>query len=592
MIVLAEYTVSEIIMDYLIGEGVEYAFGVPGHGCTAFTDAFYDRADKIKPIMVRHEQGAAHAADGYFRASGKPAVCFSSIGPGAINLLTGLATAYVDSSAVIALCGCEPQRDVESGVLQAIYRSHESDFENIMRFAAKRVWTINKPERTPDIIARAYKEAVTDRPGPVVIAMPFDMQSEAVDVSSLPEPGRRRPMGRPVGDPELVKEAAKLLASAEKPAILAGGGVILSGACEELVRVAEVLGAPVITTMMGKGAMPEDHPLFAGYGGWSGTIPGNEVAKNCDVLLAVGARFADLTCSCYEKGVTYNIPPTKLIQVDIDPLEIGKNYPVELGIVGDAKATLNLLIKDLELLVGMRKHEELPWVRRMLSLKRDWEKSLEEARSSTKAPPTVPRLLKELRAVLNRDAIVLGEAGWAQIFLFQQFPVYLPRTHLSSGGFSTMGFALPASIGAKLACPERQVVACPGDGGFLMTLHELATAVQYNIPTVTIVINNLGWLCIRDLQWIQCGEGRDIATMFKFEDGKPYDIDFEAFARSFKAYGATVRKPEEIAPTLKDALKSSLPAVVNVYVDPETVPPMPGKWVLPTPEYLVRKLRR
>jgi acetolactate synthase-1/2/3 large subunit len=588
---LVEYTISEIIVDYLITEGVEYAFGVPGHGCTAFVDVFCDRADKIKPIMMRHEQGAVHAADGYYRASGRPALCFTSIGPGATNLVTGLATAYVDSSAVIALCGCEPQKDVESGVLQAIYRSHESDFENIMRFANKRVWTIHKPERTPDIIARAYKEAVTGRPGPVLIAMPFDIQSKAIDVPELPKPGRRRPMGRSLGDPELVKEAAKLLASAERPAILAGGGVILSGASEELVSVAEILGSPVMTTVMGKGAVPEDHPLFAGYGGWSGTIPGNEVAKNCDVLFAVGARFADLSCSGYEKGVTYNIPPTKLIHLDLDQLEIGKNYPVEIGIVGDAKATLRLLIKDLETIVGMRKYDNLPWVKRMQQLKKDWEESLEKARSSAKSPPTIPRLLKELRSILDRDAIVLGDAGWAQVFLFQQFPVYLPRTHISSGGFSTMGFAVPAAIGAKLAQPEKQVVACPGDGGFLMTLHEVATAVQYNIATVTIVMNNLGWLCIRDLQWVQCAKGRDIATMFNYEDGKPYDIDFEAFAKSFKAYGATIKKPEEIVPTLKDALKSGMAAVINAYVDPETVPPIPGRWELPKPEYLLRKLK-
>ncbi len=588
---MTEFTVSEIIVDYLIAEGVEHAFGVPGHGCTAFVDIFCDKRNEITPIMVRHEQAAAHAADGYYRASGKPAVCFTSIGPGATNLITGLATAYVDSSAVIALCGCEPQRDVESGVLQAIYRSHESDFENIMRFANKRVWTIHKPERTPDIIARAYKEAVTGRPGPVLIAMPFDLQSKAVEVAAIPEPSSRRPVGRPVGDPQLVKQATKLLASAERPAILVGGGVILSGASEELVRVAELLGAPVITTMMGKGAFPEDHPLFAGYGGWSGSTAGNEIAKNCDVLFAVGARFADLSCSCYETGVTYSIPPTKLIHLDIDALEIGKNYPTEIGIVGDAKATLSLLAKDLEAIVGMRKYQDLPWVKKMWELKKTWEESIEKARSSIKSPPTVPRLLKELRSLLDRDTVVLGEAGWAQIFLFQQFPVYMPRTHISSGGFSTMGFALPASIGAKLAQPERQVVACPGDGGFLMTLHELATAVQYNIPTVTIVINNLGWLCIRDLQWVQCGKGRDIATMFEYENGKPYDIDFEAFAKSFRAYGATIRKPEEITPTLKEALRSGVPAVINVYVDPETQPAMPGKFELPRPEYLIRKLR-
>lgn len=590
---MVEYTTSEVILEYLVREGVSYAFGVPGHGCTAFVDAFYDRRDEITPIMVRHEQAAAHAADGYYRASGRLAMCFTSIGPGATNLVTGLATALVDSSALLAVCGCEPQRDVERGVLQAIYRHYESDFKNIMRFAVKRVWSIQKAERTPEIIVRACKEATTGRPGPVLIEFPIDLQHKAIDIPGVPSPEEHKPKGRILGDPVMVKEASKLLASAERPAILVGGGVILSGASEELMRLAEMLGAPVLATMMGKGAFPEDHPLFAGYAGWSGTGPGNEVARSCDVLLAVGTRFADLTCSCYEPGVTFNIPPTKLIHVDLDPLEIGKNYPTEIGIVGDAKATLAMLIEALAGLLGKRSLGDSPWIRRVKAAKERWEAELEPIRSSGRSPPTVPRLLKELREFLGRDAIVLGEAGWAQIFLFQQFPVYMPRTHISSGGFSTMGFAVPAAIGAKLAQPDRQVVACPGDGGFLMTLHEVATAVQYEIPIVIVVVNNLGWACIRDLQWIQCGEGRDIATMFKHPRGDSvYDVDFAAFAESFKAHGSTVRSPEEIKPALKEAFNSGKPSVINVYVDPGVTPPLPGKWTLPTPEYLTRKLKR
>ncbi|MEM2122337.1 MAG: thiamine pyrophosphate-dependent enzyme [Candidatus Bathyarchaeia archaeon] len=252
-----------------------------------------------------------------------------------------------------------------------------------------------------------------------------------------------------------------------------------------------------------------------------------------------------------------------------------------------------MLMEALTSLIGKKGYEDSLWIQRMRMAKERWEAELEPMRSSGKAPPTVPRLLKELREFLDRDAIVLGEAGWAQIFLFQQFPVYTPRSHISSWGFSTMGFAVPAAIGAKLAQPERQVVACPGDGGFLMTIHEMATAVQYEIPIVVVVVNNLGWACIRDLQWIQCGEGRDIATMFKYhgEDGV-YDVDFAAFAESFKAHGSNVRKPEEIKPALREAFNSGKPSVINVYVDPEVTPPLPGKWMLPTPEYLTRKLKR
>jgi len=597
---MAEYTTSEIIVEYMIKEGIEYVFGIPGHGCTGFVDAFFDRYDKIQPIMIRHEQAAAHAADAYFRVTGNPGVCFTSLGPGATNLLTGLATAMVDSSAVVAICGAPPTADYEKGVLQGLYRHRQADFSNIMRLSVKRVWTIERPDRTADIIAGAFKEAVSGRPGPVLVEIPIDVQPEVVSIDHTPEPLNRRPSGRPRGDAQQVKKAAELLKNAKRPLILAGGGVILSEASEELIKLAEDTNIPVITTMMGKGVIPEDSPLFAGYAGWSGTVPGNEMAKKCDVLLAVGTRFADLSCSCYKPGVTYNIPPTKVIQIDVAPLEIGKNYPVEVGIIGDAKATLTDLIEECKSAKVMGERKE--WLGKLSELKKAWETEIGPDRDADKSPVTMARFLKELRQYLDKDAIVFGEAGWAQIFLFQQFPVYMPRTHISSGGFSTMGFSVPGAIGAKLAHPDRQVVACPGDGGFLMTMQEIATAVQYNIPIVVCILNNLGWLCIRDLQNIQCvppdkEEDRSVATMFVYGDtrgvakSETYDIDFEGFAKSFGAFGATVRKPEEIKPTLEAAFASNKPAVINVYVD-ESAPPLPGWWALPTPGYLERKLER
>ncbi|MBM4086589.1 MAG: thiamine pyrophosphate-binding protein, partial [Planctomycetes bacterium] len=258
---MPEYTSSEIIAEYLIKEGVQHVFGVTGHGCTAFVDAFFDRHDKIKPIMVRHEQSAAHMADAYFRVTGRPGVCHTSLGPGATNLLTGLATAMVDSSAVVALCGAPPTRDVERGVLQSMYRHREEDFANIMRLSTKRVWNVARADRTPEVIARAFKEAVTGRPGPVLVELPIDVQTEAVDIPGVPEPRQHRPSGRIRGDAKAIERAAELLAHAKQPLILAGGGVIQSGATAELVRLSEILAAPVITTMMGKGAFPENNPL-------------------------------------------------------------------------------------------------------------------------------------------------------------------------------------------------------------------------------------------------------------------------------------------------------------------------------------------
>lgn len=591
---MPKYTGGEIVAEYLIKEGVPYIVGIPGHGIIPFLDAFKDRQDRIEVIQVRHEQSAIHLADGYYRASGKPLLCFTSIGPGAYNTIVGLATAYIDSSAVIAVSGETHTYMFGRGVLQENERQHWADAFSVMRPVTKRVWRVTRVDQVPFVIRQAFNISITGRPGPVHIFMPMDIQADSADVE-IPNPLKHKPLGRPRGDQDQVKRAAELLAKAQRPVILAGGGVILSDASQELLKLAEFLGAPVITTVMGKGAIPEDHPLCALYAGAKGTSCGNKLARDADVLLAAGCRFADETTSSYKHGVSFSIPPTKLIHIDIDPTEIGKNYPTEIGIVGDAKVILQQLIETLSSMMTKRRYKQLPYFKTIQRLKREWERALEPLRKSDKIPMTTSRFLAELRKALKRNAIVVGSAGHAQAQLFQEFPVYGPRTHLSSGGMSTMGWAIPAAIGAKLAKPDKQVVAVCGDGDFQMTCQELATAVQNELPVIYFVLNNSGWLSIRDLQMDVYGKDRGFATEFKAKStGEPYSPSFTKIAQAFGCYNEFVEKPEEVAPALKRAFGKGKPVTIEVPVQSE-YPWSEGKsagwWDVPVPAY-IRKRKR
>ena len=590
---MPDYTGGEIIAEYLIKEGVPYVVGIPGHGNLAMVDAFKDREDSLKIIQVRHEQAAVHLADGYYRASGRPLFCFTSIGPGAYNTVVGIATAFVDSSAVVVASGEAHTYMFGRGVLQENERKYWADTLSVMRPITKRVWRVTRVDQLPFVIHQAFRISTTGRPGPVHIFIPMDVQADSVNVE-IPEPTKHRSAGRVRGDPLLVKRAAEILAGAERPVILAGGGVIASNASRELVELAEYLGAAVITTMMGKGAIPEDHPLCAFYAGSKGSSCGNKLASNADVLLAVGCRFADETTSSYKHGVSFSIPPTKLIHVDIDPNEIGKNYPTEVGIVGDAKAVLQQIIEALKAMMNKRKYEDLPYFRKIQELKREWKKILEPLQKSDKIPMTTSRFLFELRKALNRDAIVVGAAGHAQAQLFQEFPVYGPRTHISSGGMSTMGWAVPAALGVKLAKPDKQVVAVCGDGDFQMTCQELATAVQYEIPVVYCVLNNYGWLSIRDLQLDVYGVNRGFATEFrKKSTGELYNPDFLKLAEAFGCNAKRVEKPDEAVPAVKEALAlTDQPTVIEVptqYEYPWSEGKNAGWWDVPIPTYLKKK---
>ncbi|MFX1284982.1 MAG: thiamine pyrophosphate-binding protein [Promethearchaeota archaeon] len=584
---VTKLTGGEAVAKYIKAQEVSYAVGIPGHGCLGLVDALLK--NEIPIVQVRHEQSACHLADGYFRATGKPLVVFTSISPGGCNTVVGVATAFVDSSAMIVITGGVHVRWQGVGVLQEIERKHWADFPSIMKPIVKRSYQVTSLDQLPWVLHNAFKIAVSGRPGPVHIDLPMDIQSEAKEIELIKDPPFIINQQRAFPDPKVIKQVVDLLLESKNPVILAGGGVLLSNAYSELKQVAEHLGIPVCTTLAGKGAFVEDHPLFGFYPGTKGSPVGNELTRKADVLLALGCRFADETTSSYEKGISFSIPPTKVIQVDIDPGELGKNYPVHLPVLSDIKSTLNQILLELQHRnikpIDLANHQVIKWLEKE---RKDWFEQLEVLRQHI-SPMTISRLLMELRKALPRDVFVVTSGGHTQAALFQEFQIFSEGTHISSGGFSTMGFGVPAAIGVKLAHPNRTVVSVEGDGSFLMTCQELATAQQLKVPIIIVVADNSGWISIRDLQINAYGHNRVYGTEF-LRDNKPYGPDFAQLAKSFSCWAKKVNNPEEFQKYFKEALKwHEGPALLWVNVErnhPLSESPVYGAWDVPKPTYL------
>jgi acetolactate synthase-1/2/3 large subunit len=578
-------TGGEVVAEHLVGRGVPYLVGIPGHGCLALLDAFKTR-EQVRVLQVRHEQSAVHLADGFYRASGRPLAVYTSIGPGAANTVVGLATAFVDSTSVLLLCGDVHTYMFGRGVLQEVERQHWANLARIFEPVTKRYWQVMRPDQLPAVMNRAFSEMLGGRRGPVAVSLPMDVQADAAEVELNVSP--LETAGRTAADQQAVARAAELLLSAQRPLILAGGGVLAAEASQELQALAEYLGAAVITTFASKGCFPEDHPLYGWHAGSKGTTCGNALARSADVLLAVGCRFADETASSFRHGVSFSIPPTKLIHADIDPGEIGKNYPVEAGLVGDAGAVLEQLLQEVRARAPRREYPGTPYFQEIQRLKEEWLRELSPYRDSDRVPVTISRFIKELRAALARDAIVVTSAGNPQAQVLQEFVFYQPRTNVTSGGFSTMGFTLPAAIGAKLAAPQQQVVGVAGDGDFLMTMQELATAVQYDVPVVICVLNNMGWQAIRDLQISAFGRERVLATEFT-HGNEPYTPHFADIARAFGCHSQRIESAAEVGPALARAFASGRPSVIEVMVNrefPYSGGLVTGWWDVPVPTYL------
>ncbi|HSB71461.1 MAG TPA: thiamine pyrophosphate-binding protein [Candidatus Methylomirabilis sp.] len=581
-------TGSEIIVEYLIRQGVPYICGIPGHGNVALLDAVVDRQDQIKMIQVMHEQSGVHLADAYYRVSGKPLAVTTSIGPGAMNTVIGMAQAYVDSTAVLLITGSTHTYMRGHTVLQEIERVHWSNFPRVLEPIVKRYWQVSRTDQLPYVMHRAFNQMLSGRPGPVLVDLPMDVAADTAEVE-LPDPEERVPQGRMRPDAEAIQQAGKLLLGAKRPVLLAGGGVITANASRELQGVAEFLGAAVTTTWMGKGAFPEDHPLYCWHPGDTASTVGNAVCRSADVLLAVGCRFTDWVTSSLRDGVSFAIPPTRLIQIDVDPHEIGKNYPTTIGILADAKAALGDLLAQLKDLGKPKEYTRSAYFKEIQKLNAEWERVLRKMQTSPVRPMTISRALQAIRGAVPRDTIVVTGAGLPQGQVWQEFPVYAPRTHITSGGFSTMGFTVPGAIGAKLAAPGTPVVGIAGDGDFMQTMQEMGVAAQLDLPVVFVVMNNCGFRSIMNLQFNAFGEKRLIGTCFEKKDGSVYSADFAACARAFGLEAVRVEEPDEVGPAVKRALASGGPSLVEVMTArtwPQTAVSKSGWWDVPIPAYL------
>lgn len=582
-------TGGEMIAEYLIAQGVPYVMGIPGHGCLGLADAFLGREKRIRVLQMMQEMSGVHMADGYYRAGREPLAVFTSIGPGAINTAIGAGTAFVDGVPVLIITGSAHTHMRGKGLLQEIERARDDDFERVLQPLVKRSMRVDTVGQVPSVIKRAFNVMMTGRRGPVNIILPMDVQSASAQVK-MPEPKKAAPQGRNPGDPDQVEKAVALFAKARRPVIVAGGGVMASDAADALRRVAELKGAAVVTTMAGKGCFPEDHPLYAWHTGSKGTSVGLHMTSTADVVLAVGCRFADETACSYRPGVAFSIPPTKLIHIDIEEYEIGKNYPAAVGVTGDARAVLEEIANGLaERATGGRPLVDQDYVAEIGRERAKWEKHVQKLRAARTKLPTISQVLGEVRKAMSRDAFFVTSSGNSQAQMLQEFPFYIPGTCITTGGFSTMGWTLPAAIGAKLAKPDRQVVGMVGDGDFMMTMQEMATAMQVGTPVVMVVVNNQGWLAIKDLQMDAFGKKRAIAVDFTTPDGKPYSPDIAATAQAFGWHSQKTSSRAGVAPAVRKALASGRPSLVEVTVHreyPLSGSPAVGWWDVPIPAYL------
>ena len=477
---------GQVIVDYLIREKVPYAFGLCGHGNIGFIDALYERADEIKTISSRHETVSGFMADVYYRVSGQPTATFTSCGPGSVNLPIALANAYLDSVPFLAVTGNIPTSQFGRGAFQELYRQYQADFPSTVRAMCKRVFQPTRGEQVPLMMRQAWKTMVTGRPGPVVLDVPFDIFKEDA-ATEVPDPREwsANISCRCGADPEGVAAAVDMLTNAERPAILVGQGVRYGGAAAELLALAERLQIPVGASASGLGAIDVNHPLSLGLVSRGGLYQANAAMRQADVLLALGVRFDDRTSSSWLQGYSFTIPPTKLIHVDIDPDEIGRNYPVALGLMADVRTFLRQLLAEIETRDPPRTTPaRQQWLARIDGWRREWEAVVAPGYTDDTTPINPQRAAHEIGKALPEDAILVSDIGVHHNWLLQFCKPTRSDSLIGCMGFGPMGFGVAGVLGAKLAAPDRPCVSVCGDGAFFMHASVLGTAVEYGIPAV------------------------------------------------------------------------------------------------------------
>ena len=573
---------GEYIVDFLIREEIPYVFGVCGHGNVGLLDAIAERKDELKLISPRHEQCAAHMADAYFRVKHKPVATLSSIGPGTANMVMPLMNAYLDSSAILAISANVPTQQANRGAFQELSRQSQSDSPAILERCVKRSFQPQRVESLPLTMRQALSLATSGRPGPVNVDVPFNLFQETGMAKY--EPSQSAVIGSRVGaSPENVRAAADLLYSAQRPLIFAGNGVTLSEAGPELTQLVERLQIPVINLPNGMGTVDMRHPLALGFVGRNGSYQAVEAARHCDVLLDLGARFDDRSASSWIPGYSWNIPPTKLIHVDIDVSEIGRTYPITVGIAADIKTFLQQLLQEVDRRGTSDRRATEPWRAQIAAWRERWNAHIAEKLSGISSPLHPRQVVSVIRELLPDDGVLLPDVGAHHNWFMQFWEARRPQTLLNAFGFGGMGFGVCGVLGAKLAAPERVCVAVCGDGGFSMTPYVLATAVEYNIPAVWVIWNNFGWTSIRDIQR-GIFKGREFGTMFS-RNGEPYNPDFAAMARAYGVDGVTITHGKDFKDAFAHAITLGKPIVLDVHVNGDIHVPSTGAWQLPPTPY-------
>lgn len=560
---------GEYIIEYLIREKIPYVFGVCGHGTVGILDAMYDRRDKIKLVSPRHEQVAGHMADAYWRVRHELAATLTSCGPGSVNMMLPLANAFLDSSAMLSITANVPTQHFGLGAFQEVYRHSPADFPTSVRPYVKRVYQPTRVDMLPTMMRQATVTAVAGRPGPVCVDVPYNVFQEEDDVA-FQDSNRSRALSRPGGSPDDVARAADLLLGAERPLIYVGNGVTLSEAGAELTALAHALQAPVTALPNGMGTIDARDPLYIGHNGRNGAHQANQAGRHCDVLLAVGARFDDRSASSWLQGYSWNIPPTRLIHVDIDPDEIGRVYPVELGIIADARTFLSQLVAEIERRGRPDPSKTADWRSEIDGWRKEWQAFLAPNFAASASPMRPEGIVRDVRKVLPDDGVLALDVGAHHNWFMQHWEARTPQTMLNAFGFGAMGFGTSGVLGAKLAAPDRPCLAVVGDGSFMMTPHVLATAVEYDIPAVWVVWNNFGWTSIRDIQ-LGMFQGREIGTLF-YRDGERYNPDFAMMARAAGCEGITVTHNKDFAGALEHALGLGKPCLIDAHVDSDVRP--------------------
>ncbi len=536
---------AQIIIECLVEQGVDTVFGYPGGQALNIYDALHKNSDRINHILTAHEQGASHAADGFARATGKVGVCIATSGPGATNLVTGIATAYMDSIPMVAITGQVPNALIGKDSFQ------EVDIAGITMCITKHNYVVKEVKDLAKTLREAFYIAQSGRPGPVLVDVPKDVTAALYDYE-YETPRSIPPVTETIHDKN-IEIAVDLIKNAERPFIYSGGGIILSGAQKELLQFAEKISAPVATSLMGLGGFPETHPLSTGMVGMHGSVASNKGVTECDLLIAIGARFSDRVVSDVNKFA----PHATILHIDVDPAEVGKNVPTLASVIGDAKEVLNKLIPLIP------KQENKEWLDKI----RLWgDKFKYTYQSGENLRPQF--IMNNIYDQTAGEAIITTEVGQHQMWAAQFFKYTQPRTFISSGGLGTMGYGTGASIGAQIARPDKRVVHIAGDGSFRMNCNELSTIAHYDVPVIIVIMNNTTLGMVR--QW---------QTSFYEKRYSQTDLDrgpdFVLLAKAYGIEGYDVRTQDEFITTFEKAWGSRTPVVINCHIDKdEKVLPM------------------